>query len=155
MAQHQLEAKSYSWLSYVNCLAQDCSHSIVITLELMQSCTKPSTCNLLYKIDDLMQHPQYFYLYGKENIDGVVQDCSNSIANALELLQSCTKPSIHICIKLPNNNSDMESPKYSVKKKSFDFHKDKRLCNTTCEPQPWQVTVQHSTWFFVRQIYNI
>ena len=27
-------------------------------------------------------------------IDDLVQDCSNSIANALELLQSCTKPSI-------------------------------------------------------------
>ena len=27
-------------------------------------------------------------------IDGLVQDCSNSIANALELLQSCTKSSI-------------------------------------------------------------
>ena len=25
-------------------------------------------------------------------IDGLVQDCSNSIANALALLQSCTKP---------------------------------------------------------------
>ena len=29
-----------------------------------------------------------------EYIDGLVQDCSNCIANALELLQSCTKPSI-------------------------------------------------------------
>ena len=29
--------------------------------------------------------------YGQ--IDGLAQDCSNSIANALELLQSCTKPS--------------------------------------------------------------
>ena len=28
------------------------------------------------------------------HIDGFVQDCSNSIANALELLQSCTKPSM-------------------------------------------------------------
>ena len=28
------------------------------------------------------------------NIDGLVQDCSISIANALEILQSCTKPSI-------------------------------------------------------------
>ena len=28
------------------------------------------------------------------NIDGLVQDCSNSIVNALELMQSCTKPSI-------------------------------------------------------------
>ena len=26
------------------------------------------------------------------HIDGIVQDCSNSIAKALELLQSCTKP---------------------------------------------------------------
>ena len=30
----------------------------------------------------------------KYHFDGLVQDCSNSIANALELLQSCTKPSI-------------------------------------------------------------
>ena len=31
----------------------------------------------------------------KQNIDSLVQDCSNSIANALELLESCTKPSIY------------------------------------------------------------
>ena len=31
--------------------------------------------------------------------DGSVQDCSNSIANALELLQSCTKPSINTCVR--------------------------------------------------------
>ena len=29
----------------------------------------------------------------KDEIEGLVQDCSNSIANALELLQSSTKPS--------------------------------------------------------------
>ena len=34
--------------------------------------------------------------YPHVNIDGLVQDCSNSIANALELLQSCTKPLICI-----------------------------------------------------------
>ena len=28
------------------------------------------------------------------NIDGLEHDCGNSIANALGLLQSCTKPSI-------------------------------------------------------------
>ena len=28
-------------------------------------------------------------------IDGFVHDCSNSIANALELLQSYTKPSVY------------------------------------------------------------
>ena len=32
------------------------------------------------------------------HIDGLVQDYSNSIAKALELLQSCTKPSICIII---------------------------------------------------------
>ena len=31
-------------------------------------------------------------------IDGLVQDCSNSIANALELLQSCTKPSMYALV---------------------------------------------------------
>ena len=29
------------------------------------------------------------------HVDGLVQDCSNSIANTLELLQSCTKPSMY------------------------------------------------------------
>ena len=31
---------------------------------------------------------------GELHIDGLAQDCSNSIANALELLQFCTKPLI-------------------------------------------------------------
>ena len=35
-----------------------------------------------------------FYNTRLAHIDGLAQDCSNSIANALELLQSCTKPSI-------------------------------------------------------------
>ena len=30
----------------------------------------------------------------REHFDGLVQDCSNSIAYAMELLQSCTKSSI-------------------------------------------------------------
>ena len=36
----------------------------------------------------------YFAFKQNSNIDGFVQDCSNSIALAMELLQSCTKPSI-------------------------------------------------------------
>ena len=36
----------------------------------------------------------WWYYSVKDDIDGWAQDCSNSIANALELLQSCTKPSI-------------------------------------------------------------
>ena len=41
-------------------------------------------------ISYLVESEDLFVLY----IDGLVQDCSNSIANALELLQSCTKLSI-------------------------------------------------------------
>ena len=36
----------------------------------------------------------YIYIY----IDSLVQDCSNSSALAMELLQSWTEPSIYICI---------------------------------------------------------
>ena len=35
------------------------------------------------------------------HIDGLVQDCSISIANALEILQSHTKPSIYMYSKVP------------------------------------------------------
>ena len=40
--------------------------------------------------------PPYNMIYDNTilRIDGLVQDCSISIANALEILQSCTKPSI-------------------------------------------------------------
>ena len=34
-------------------------------------------------------------LFAVEYIDGLMQDCSNSIDNALELLQFCTKPLIY------------------------------------------------------------
>ena len=33
----------------------------------------------------------------EQDIDGLVQDCSNSSALAMELLQSCTMPSIWYC----------------------------------------------------------
>ena len=33
----------------------------------------------------------------QHHIGGLAQDCSNSIADALELLQSCAKPSIKHC----------------------------------------------------------
>ena len=33
-------------------------------------------------------------MFGPVYIDGLVQDCSNSSALAMELLQSCIKPSI-------------------------------------------------------------
>ena len=38
-----------------------------------------------------MMHHYAITSWGIGYINGLVQDCSNSIANALELLQSCTK----------------------------------------------------------------
>ena len=43
----------------------------------------------------------YEYFERKKN-DGLVQDCSNSSALAMELLQSCTKPSKWQRINSPN-----------------------------------------------------
>ena len=34
------------------------------------------------------------FTYVQVHFSGIVQDCGNSIANALELLQSCAKPLI-------------------------------------------------------------
>ena len=44
----------------------------------------------LFNEDDMSCH-----ITVVDDIDGLVQDCSNSTANALELMQSCTKPSIY------------------------------------------------------------
>ena len=59
-------------------------------------------CHQSYQTDDLLfsvnMHLCYirvFYIYIHIQINGLVQECSNSIANAMELLQSGTKPSIY------------------------------------------------------------
>ena len=44
----------------------------------------------------------------KYHFDGLVQDCSNSIANALELLQSCTEPSVYS--QMPTQLGNHSSP---------------------------------------------
>ena len=63
----------------------------------------PCCCSLNAKYEcDInkifMSHCQNLYAFCSRNIlgniDGLVQDCSNSVANALEFLQSCAKPSI-------------------------------------------------------------
>ena len=81
-------------------------------LEISQSCTKPSNVpvsneNIVMIRSMTFAHwfnhsgshfnikiPSYQYKnsYYKDQIDGLAQDYSNSIAKALELLQSCTKP---------------------------------------------------------------
>ena len=44
-----------------------------------------------FVIDKFQNHAFFRFAY----IDGLVQDCSNSIPNVLELLQFCAKPSIY------------------------------------------------------------
>ena len=39
-----------------------------------------------------------YLIFSDAYIDGLAQDCSISIANALEILQSCTKPSIYVLL---------------------------------------------------------
>ena len=48
-----------------------------------------------------LTHSSCFY-----NIDGLVQDCSNSTANALELLQFCAKPSLYTVFLKCNFNTN-------------------------------------------------
>ena len=44
------------------------------------------------------------------HMKGLVQDCSNSIALAMELLQSCAKPSIWCNLAIMNNKSMFSHP---------------------------------------------
>ena len=37
--------------TYINGLAQDCSNSSALAMELLQTCTKPSTCRLSYTVN--------------------------------------------------------------------------------------------------------
>ena len=99
-------------------IVQDFSNSSVLALELLQSCTKPSTyaqytcfwqssftcwCSCS-KLSVLFCLWWWGCHYGSReaiiwhdhlDIDGIVQDFSNSSVLALELLQSCTKPSTY------------------------------------------------------------
>ena len=68
---------------------QDRSNSIANSLELLQSCTKPSKYGIIFELEV----EKKWKSKKKKEIDGLVQDGSNSIANSLQLLQSCTKPS--------------------------------------------------------------
>ena len=79
-----------SHVGHIDGLVQDCSISTALAVEILQSCTEPSTC---------IRDPMSIYRCANtlelhlSNIDGLVQDCSISSALAVEILQSCTEPS--------------------------------------------------------------
>ena len=64
-------------------------------------------------LEEDLEHKSLFSTarYRLSYIDGLVQDCNISIANALEMLQSCTKPSTYNKEKSPYHlHSDLSSP---------------------------------------------
>ena len=65
----------------------------------------------------MIEHKLILHVAGcgthKIYINSLVQDCSNSIANALELLQSCTKPSIY-CVGVELDNHMMISSNRNI-----------------------------------------
>ena len=80
-------------------------------MELLQSCAEPSACP--YSVENMINlksmgwckkdvspvRYQWSYVFliltlPNNHINGLVQDCSNSSALAMELLQCCTKPLI-------------------------------------------------------------
>ena len=65
------------------------------------------------------------------HIDGLVQDCSNSSALAVELLQSCTKPSIYILVRACNATSEQSGGrwKWSHPNQFTAFLSGKPHCN--------------------------
>ena len=60
------------------------------------------------------------------HIDGLVQDCSDSIANALESLQSCTKPSIYVLLQ---NNSPHKGLVMSSKNVQHKYRVYRKISN--------------------------
>ena len=125
------------------CLSlQDCGNSIANTLELPQSCTKPSNsihC-LVHVVTPLLMQWSYdslalshqWSIHGSVQCNssvsvwsyhtkpwliilGLMQDCGNSTAGAMELPQSCTKPwylvwSSPLTASVPHAAIDMSIP---------------------------------------------
>ena len=72
---------------FVHNMIRTIAHTLNTKLGRVINCTKVSAPRgLLY----CFTHRAF----QNQNVDGLVQDCNNSIANALELLQSCTKLSM-------------------------------------------------------------
>ena len=82
-----LYTKSHNMLQSEEDFKNQTNHSIQkLALFLLQICSNESVCPHIRRHMALLNPIHYQY------IDGLVQDCSNSIANTLELLKSCTKP---------------------------------------------------------------
>ena len=80
-------------------------------------------------------------------INGLVQDCGNSIANTLELLQSCTKPMIYVfwindLVSIYGHTWDYCEPQ-GFYKCHMRIHKSPTDYNIPFETEP---TAQQGSW---------
>ena len=76
-------------------------------------------------------------------IDALVQDCSNSIANALELLQSCTKPLILWYSKYflwPLNGESVSTEEHQTNSRKSIY--------TTCDMEKVLIIHLNRNWLF-------
>ena len=100
---HTVQLYAISWLKQYLCDLDIGLHAdlqrfpapLLITnsevIMLLKALLLTSACEQRYQVD---MFPVHFTAIAWLYIDGLVQACSISIANALEILQSCTKPSI-------------------------------------------------------------
>ena len=80
-----------------------------------------------------------FVTWAGIHIDGLVQDCSNSIANTLEILQSCMKPLICIYMSIWGN-FDWNTKCFSYLHSNTDFTHSHNLIllENSFKPKNWE-----------------
>ena len=90
---HQQASITIAWLTVYTYAKNMKTYEKIMNMLLM---IKKKLIQCVYtEIGELSQCQLRFgTMHNAQHIDGLVQDCSNFVANALALLQSCTKPSI-------------------------------------------------------------
>ena len=100
---HNRHTIACPWGQDIDGLMQERCNSIANTLELHLSCTNPLIWGLCCELEvwSMCYVGNFIAVTEPDHIDGLVQDCSISSVLAMEILQSCTKPSIYfhtICV---------------------------------------------------------
>ena len=95
--QYSRKDSSIPWILMLGLLA---SSSHQQSLDLLTTCKSSARRDFIYLGHFIVEKwCKYIFMFlginsTQQGTNGLVQDCSNSIANTLELLQSCSKPSI-------------------------------------------------------------
>ena len=82
------------WKRHFKGFQSNC-HTALNTIMEGKTNTRIQTPSYSTTVAHIKIHKTWKITVATHHIDGLVQDCSNSSALAIELLQSCTKPSIY------------------------------------------------------------